>query len=55
MIYMSSKTELCWWRKVTVPGARGAMQNSDGNGIREVLLVDHPGYSELWLYATDGS
>jgi hypothetical protein len=51
-IYFGKTADVSWWPPDSIPGARGGMQNNDGKGIREVTIVDHPDYSEIWLYDT---
>lgn len=44
----SRDPEIAWWPTGPVTGARYGYRNDGKSGIREVLIRDHEGYSEVW-------
>ena len=41
---------LDWWPKGPVPGARFGKDYKPAKGSGEVLILDRPGYSEVWAF-----
>lgn len=46
----SGELEQAWWPKGPVPGARFGRENRHPNGVREVLIRDGSGDSEVWAF-----
>lgn len=38
-----------WWAPSPLPGSRGG-ESSDELSVRQILIKDHVGYSEIWVF-----